>query len=70
MNAMTNPTTENHYPNGAIMLLQEELARERLQESQRVSAHVRQARRLASARRWSRLATWASRRAEKASRHL
>jgi hypothetical protein len=50
----------------AIMLLQEELARARMRESQRAAAEMRMARRLSSARRWERLAKWASRRAARA----
>jgi hypothetical protein len=48
------------------MLLQEELARARMRESQRVAAEMRMARRLSSARRWERLASWTSRRAARA----
>ena len=48
------------------MLLQEELARARMRESQRAAAEMRMARRLSSARRWERLAQWTSRRAERA----
>lgn len=48
------------------MLLQEELARARMRESQRVAAEMRIARRLSSARRWERLAKWTSRRAARA----
>jgi hypothetical protein len=50
----------------AAMLLQEELARARMRESQRVAAESRIARRLSSARRWERLAHWTSRRAARA----
>ena len=57
----------NAYPKGtAAMLLQEELARARMRESQRVAAETRLARRLSSARRWERLASWTSRRAARA----
>lgn len=62
-----NPMNEDFYPNGTVMLLmQEDLARARMRESQRAAAEWRLARRLASARRWSRLARWASRRASEA----
>lgn len=70
MNATTNTMTDNHYPNGANMLLQEDLARARMRESQRVAAEWRLARRLASARRWNRLAHWAAQRAERANQAL
>lgn len=50
----------------AAMLLQEELARTRMRESQRAAAEMRMARRLSSARRWERLARWTSRRAARA----
>lgn len=70
MNATTNPMTDNNFSNGDMMLLQEELARARMQESQRTAAQERLARRLASARRWQRLARWAARHASEASRSL
>lgn len=50
----------------SAMLLQEELARARMRESQRAAAEMRMARRLSSARRWERLAQWTSRRAARA----
>jgi hypothetical protein len=63
--------TDDYYPNGAVMLLmQEDLARARMRESQRSAAEWRLARRLASARRWSRLARWAARHAAEANRAL
>jgi hypothetical protein len=66
-----HPMTEDYYPNGAVMLLMhEDLARARMQESQRSAAQSRLARRLTSARRWSRLAGWAGRRAAEANRAL
>ena len=66
-----HPMTEHYYPNGAVMLLMhEDLARARMQESQRSAAEWRLARRLTSARRWSRLAGWAGRRAAEANRAL
>lgn len=66
-----HPMTEDYYPNGAVMLLMhEDLARARMQESQRSAAELRLARRLTSARRWSRLAGWAGRRAAEANREL
>jgi hypothetical protein len=65
------PTTDDYYPNGAVMLLmQEDLARARMRESQSSAAEWRLARRLVSARRWSRLAQWAARRAAEANRAL
>ena len=73
MNATRNTQqmTEDFYPNGAVMLLMhEDLARARMRESQRAAADQRLARRLASARRWNRLARWAGRRASEASREL
>ena len=66
-----HPMTKAYYPNGAVMLLMhEDLARARMQESQRAAAESRLARRLTSARRWSRLAGWAGRRAAEANRAL
>ena len=63
-------TNSYAYPKGtAVMLLQEELARARMRESQREAAEMRMARRLSSARRWERLAAWTSRRAAHAA-HL
>jgi hypothetical protein len=50
----------------AVLLLHEDLARARMRESQRAAAQARLARRLGSARRWHRLAEWASRHASKA----
>lgn len=59
--------TRSYFPSGADMyLMQEELARARMRESQRAAEHERQARRLVSARRWGRLAKWAARHAEEA----
>jgi hypothetical protein len=48
------------------MLLQEELARARIREAAHQAARQRQARNLCAARRWARLARWATRRAEQA----
>ncbi|MEJ8278499.1 hypothetical protein [Pseudonocardia spirodelae] len=50
----------------AMTLIQEALARSHQQEAQRVAAEYRRARRLTAGRGWSRLATWASARAERA----
>jgi hypothetical protein len=70
-NAQQNPMTDEYYPNGAVMLLmQEDLARARMRESQRTAAEWRLARRLTSARRWNRLAGWAGRRASEANHAL
>lgn len=66
----TNQMTDDYYPNGAVMLLQEAMARARMRESQRVAAEERLARRLTSARRWSRLSRWAARHAAEANRAL
>jgi hypothetical protein len=65
---ISNPNTNLYvHPKGtAVMLLQEELARARMRESQREAAEMRMARRLSSARRWERLAKWTSRRAARA----
>jgi hypothetical protein len=66
-----HPMTDEYYPNGAVMLLmQEDLARARMRESQRSAAEWRLARRLSSARRWTRLADWAGRHASAANRAL
>ena len=48
------------------MLLQENLARERMREAEQVAREQRLVRRLNSVRRWERLSTWAARRAERA----
>ncbi len=61
--ATPNTTLLAHPRGTTVMLLQEELARTRMRESQRVAAEMRMARRLSSARRWERLAQWTSRRA-------
>jgi hypothetical protein len=60
MSAMFDPK------GNAVMLLHEDLARARMRESQRVAAQQRLARRLSTARRWRRLASWAGRHASKA----
>jgi hypothetical protein len=65
----TNANSYAHPKGTAVMLLQEELARARMRESQRAAAEMRMARRLSSARRWERLAAWTSRRAAHAA-HL
>ena len=52
------------------MLLHEALARDRMREDQRHAREARLARRLASARRWRRLAGYASRRASRAAAGL
>ena len=63
------PMNVETYPKGNLtMLLHEELARARMRESQRVAAQQRLARRLATVNRWRKLASWASRRAARASR--
>ena len=72
MNAQRSTKPINsYYPNGVVMyLMQEDLARARMRESQRVAAQQRTARRLASAKRWGRLAEWAARRAAEANSAL
>jgi hypothetical protein len=61
------PMTDGYYPNGVVMyLMQEDLARARMRESQRAAAELRLARRLTSAKRWGRLANWAARHAAEA----
>lgn len=50
----------------AMSLIHEALARSHQQEAQREAAEYRLARRLSAARRWTRLATWVSVRAERA----
>lgn len=52
------------------MLLHEALARARMREDQRRAREARLARRLASARRWHRIAGYASRRASRATAGL
>ncbi len=54
----------------AAMLLHEALARDRMREDQRRAREARLARRLASVRRWRRLADYASRRASRATAGL
>ena len=51
-------------------MMQEDLARTRMRESQRVAAEQRLARRLTSAKRWGRLANWAARHAAEANNAL
>lgn len=48
------------------MLLQEALARARMQEAEQAAQQYRLARRVAAASSWQRLATWAARRAARA----
>jgi hypothetical protein len=48
------------------MLLHETLARSRMREAEQAAREYRQARRLAAARNWQRLARWAARRAARA----
>ncbi|NMH97116.1 hypothetical protein [Pseudonocardia acidicola] len=55
---------------GIAMLLHEALARARQQEAEQAAAEHRLARRLRAGRRWTRLARFAERRAERARRHL
>ena len=50
----------------AMTLIHEALARSHQQEAQRVADEYRLARRVTAGRRWSRLASWASARAERA----
>lgn len=69
-NQATDQYLTDYYPSGDVMLMQEDLARARMRESQRVAAEWRQARRLASAQRWSRLARWAARHAAEANHAL
>lgn len=61
---------EFHPERTAVMLLHEDLARSRMRESQRAAENARLVRRLASVRRWRRLARWAGRHAAQASREL
>jgi hypothetical protein len=48
------------------MLLHENLARERMREAEQEAAQQRLVRRLNAAKRWERLAQWATRRAKRA----
>jgi ribonucleotide reductase alpha subunit len=52
------------------MLLYEDLARERMREAERVARERRLVRRLSAAKRWERIATWAVRRADRATERL
>jgi hypothetical protein len=52
------------------MLLHEVLARERMRDDQRRAGQERLARRLATARRWQRVARYADRRARRAAERL
>lgn len=56
--AFDHPNTEK-----TLMLLHEELARDRIRELRRQAEHGRAERREAAARRWHRVAHWAARRA-------
>jgi hypothetical protein len=62
--------TTSHEQEITTMLLQEDLARARMRESQRFAAEWRLARRLSTVGRWRRLAAWANRHATEASRSL
>lgn len=62
--------THDHQHGMTAMLLQEDLARARMRESQRVAAERRLARRLSTVGRWRRLAAWANRHATEAARAL
>lgn len=62
--------TNDHQQEMASMLLQEDLARARMRESQRSAAEWRLARRLSTVGRWRRLAAWANRHATEAARAL
>jgi hypothetical protein len=54
-------------PKGSqTMLIYENLARERMREAEQDAAEQRLVRRLNSAKRWERLATWTARRAKRA----
>jgi hypothetical protein len=63
-------TVELDSKGNTAMLLQENLARTRMRESQRAAANHRLARRLQAAHRWRRLATWAERHAARSARAL
>lgn len=60
--SMLTPT-----PKGTkAMLLNEDLARERMREAERAARHHRLVRHVSAVRRWERLSAWAARRAEQA----
>ena len=62
------PMISAYEPEGtSFMLLDQELARIRLHEVRLVAEEQRLARRLSATARWSRVAGWAARRAERAS---
>jgi hypothetical protein len=68
MNAIAvSPRVDQNFVKGSDdMLVHEALARMRMREAEQAAREYRQARRLASARKWQRLAKWAARRAERA----
>lgn len=71
LTTQNNPLTDEYRPEGtAVMLLHEDLARSRMRESQRAAENARLVRRLASARRWHRLARWVNRHASEANDQL
>jgi hypothetical protein len=53
-----------------VMLIEEALARSRMREAEQAAQEYRQARRLAAARTWQRLAQWAANQAARASDEL
>lgn len=59
-------TTDFHPKGSKTMLMDENLARERMREAERAANHARLVRRLGSAKRWDRLSAWAARRAKRA----
>jgi|GEM_PF-4895089 len=64
MNTSAVPATLDPTMKGTTtMLLEEALARSRMREAEHAAHQYRQARRLASARTWQRLAGWTARRA-------
>lgn len=73
---MKPPARVSHLPHCATteertaMLMHEALARDRMREDQRRAHQQRLARRLATARRWQRLARFADRRARRAAERL
>jgi hypothetical protein len=67
MNTTARPMTIDHPMKGTnVMLLEEALARSRMHEAEQAAQEYRQARRLAAAHTWQRLARWAACRAARA----
>ncbi|OLR90226.1 hypothetical protein [Actinokineospora bangkokensis] len=66
MNPQVNPVLFTFKPESPHMLIHENLARSHTREAERVARERHLVRRLSAARRWSSLARWVQRRADRA----